>query len=317
MSMEHFLLQNSFHDYDDFSHAIQAWDLDFKQLDTGKCKTDLLQFGTAKSLLTHARLNRCFDQQGSAPFGNWTFAILAEQSTPIVWHDQEVSPNTILIYKPGSELDCVSRPGFEVFTLSYSEEHLNRIADGLGLPEIKKLANDSDNFDCSRTEPSESCNHLHQLVDTIKHSSSQIDKTALLRNLEIELPEQILLTLTRSRPAKNSSVSLRKLAIKRVKEYLAENPQETVTVNQLCSLANVSERTLQYAFLEHYGVSPKTYLKNFRLNNVRRELRQSNPAATRVNDVVSLWGFWHMGQFAADYRKLFGELPSATLLRRK
>jgi hypothetical protein len=26
-------------------------------------------------------------------------------------------------------------------------------------------------------------------------------------------------------------------------------------------------------------------------------------------------GYWHMSQFAADYRRLFGELPSSTLHR--
>ena len=102
-----------------------------------------------------------------------------------------------------------------------------------------------------------------------------------------------------------------------MKEHLAENPRETVTVSQLCRIAKVSERTLQYGFLEHFGVTPKTYLKSFRLNKVRRELWKSDPAYTRVNDVANLWGFWHMGQFAADYRKLFGELPSETLNRRK
>ncbi|NOR23809.1 MAG: helix-turn-helix domain-containing protein [Desulforhopalus sp.] len=33
----------------------------------------------------------------------------------------------------------------------------------------------------------------------------------------------------------------------------------------------------------------------------------------KVIDVSNVWGFWHMGQFAADYRNLFGELPSETL----
>ena len=35
-----------------------------------------------------------------------------------------------------------------------------------------------------------------------------------------------------------------------------------------------------------------------------------------VADIANGWGFWHMGQFAADYRRQFGELPSETLARR-
>lgn len=34
-------------------------------------------------------------------------------------------------------------------------------------------------------------------------------------------------------------------------------------------------------------------------------------------DVANNWGFWHMGRFAADYRKFFGELPSETLQKQK
>jgi AraC family ethanolamine operon transcriptional activator len=32
-----------------------------------------------------------------------------------------------------------------------------------------------------------------------------------------------------------------------------------------------------------------------------------------VQDVAAAWGFWHLSQFATDYRKLFGTRPSDTL----
>ncbi|MCP4405581.1 MAG: helix-turn-helix domain-containing protein [bacterium] len=81
----------------------------------------------------------------------------------------------------------------------------------------------------------------------------------------------------------------------------------------------MSKRTLQYAFLEHFGVSPKRYLQIYRLNRVRSILKKRDPNSVAVADVANRWGFWHMGQFAKDYRKLFGELPSSTLksFRRK
>jgi AraC-like DNA-binding protein len=77
-------------------------------------------------------------------------------------------------------------------------------------------------------------------------------------------------------------------------------------------IGGASERLLRYAFLERFGVSPKAYLLAVRLNGVRKELRAADPVCT-VIDVANIWGFWHMGQFAADYRRLFGNFPSKRL----
>jgi AraC family ethanolamine operon transcriptional activator len=35
-----------------------------------------------------------------------------------------------------------------------------------------------------------------------------------------------------------------------------------------------------------------------------------------VQDVAEAWGFWHLSQFATDYRRLFGKRPSETLRER-
>ena len=76
--------------------------------------------------------------------------------------------------------------------------------------------------------------------------------------------------------------------------------------------AGVTERALEYGFLSSFGVTPKRYLQSLRLVGVRRELRSAG-RSTKIADVANHWGYWHMGQFAADYRKQLGELPSRTV----
>jgi AraC-like DNA-binding protein len=59
-------------------------------------------------------------------------------------------------------------------------------------------------------------------------------------------------------------------------------------------------------------MAPKRYFLFRRMWLARRALRDAVPG-TRVTDVAMRCGFWEFGRFAAYYKSLFGETPSATL----
>ncbi|HSH73550.1 MAG TPA: helix-turn-helix domain-containing protein [Methylophilaceae bacterium] len=88
----------------------------------------------------------------------------------------------------------------------------------------------------------------------------------------------------------------------------SENP---ISVAEVCQQLGISRRTLQYCFQNLLNTSPVAYLRAERLNNVRRMLRSANS----VTEAAAHWGFWHFGHFSQEYKKMFGELPSATFKR--
>ena len=87
-------------------------------------------------------------------------------------------------------------------------------------------------------------------------------------------------------------------------------------MTDLCKVAGVSQRTLQYAFQDILGFSPMAYLTRLRLHRVRQALRTARAPSTRVSAVALDWGFWHFGDFSRAYKECFGERPSDTLKRR-
>jgi len=104
-------------------------------------------------------------------------------------------------------------------------------------------------------------------------------------------------------------------AVKRALEYLDGDPSPPPTIPQLCRVAGVSQRTLEYGFREQLGVTPLRYLKVLRLNRARSELGQASPDRETVASVALRHGFAELGRFAGEYRQLFGEVPSDTLRR--
>jgi len=309
-------LNDRFTDFEEFTQATRAWDLDFIQLDRGNFETEITQVGVGDVLLAQASFNRFIDQRGSSPPGLYTFAILTNESSPIIWRGRQVSKKSMMIYAPGSEIDAQSRPGFHVYTLSYPESLLDELAQMFEIPSFRKLIESSDLIKAKASELSKCREQTKHVLSAIKEQPLKLNSKAMLDEMKFSLSQQLISILVFSRPENHKpSYRKRNRALRRAKAYLREHGEEPVTVRDLCRVSEVSERTLRYAFLEQFGVSPKSYLLAMRLNGVRRQLSHADSSSATIADVANHWGFWHMGQFAKDYRRLFGELPSETLRR--
>jgi AraC family ethanolamine operon transcriptional activator len=314
--VQHF--QAEFQDFDVLARAISGWDLDWQQLDRGPLEARVQQLMTPCVLLSRADFSRRYHQQGATPPGFLTFGCLRSDMEDLSWCGQPAGVGHLLAFRPGGDFESFSPPDFGCYTMSFSEELLEREARICDLPGIgskKSWVNrvlDVDPEALSRLR-----NRLRALYRAAGTDSSVTAVPAFRREIESGVAGEVLRVLTGGQPANARPTSaLRDRSARRSLELIRDRPRDPLTVRDLCEAAQVSERTLRYAFHELYGVSPKQYLQAHRLNGVRRDLRNF-AARGRVADVANRWGFWHMGQFAADYRRQFGELPSKTLARRR
>lgn len=106
-------------------------------------------------------------------------------------------------------------------------------------------------------------------------------------------------------------------AMRRAEEYLREHMDRPFSSRALCQATHMSERSIEMLFKEVYGISPRTWSQLARLNAARQELLRADVRTVSVTAVATRWGFYHFGRFSAAYRRLFGEVPSATVLNRR
>lgn len=100
--------------------------------------------------------------------------------------------------------------------------------------------------------------------------------------------------------------------LRSAESYMRENLRAPIMVEDIASAAGTSVRNLQGAFRNRYGRSPMTVLRDLRLELAWEEL--SNPTrTTRVTDVATELGFFHLGRFSEIYRRKFGCSPIETL----
>lgn len=310
---ERYLLDLQFNDFEDFTDTVRDWNLEFRQLDRGQFHGDLFQAGTGVIQFSYTKLNRHIDQYGDCPADMRTLVIPATADQKFRSRGQEITGNKIAIFPKNGELDGISTRGFEIFTISIPEELLMTVSRGGNEAYLKTLMDGVETVEITNNAMCLLRNYLEHLHMELATTPSLLHMPEFSNELESELPHHLLTALASSQDATTPPPSrLRDQALKKSLEYIEEYNDEPLKVIDLCKATGVSVRTLRYAFIEHFGIPPKTYLLRYRLNKVRNALRSRNPPMTKVGDIANQWGFWHMGQFAADYRYLFGELPSTT-----
>jgi len=98
-------------------------------------------------------------------------------------------------------------------------------------------------------------------------------------------------------------------------QLIDADPREPRTVSEIARRVGTDLFTLDGAFQHCRGTTVQDYLRQARLKGAFRELRQTDPAATTVEQVAWGWGFVETSEFTARYSAEFGETPHVTLSR--
>ncbi|MBS0454895.1 MAG: helix-turn-helix transcriptional regulator [Proteobacteria bacterium] len=93
-----------------------------------------------------------------------------------------------------------------------------------------------------------------------------------------------------------------------------EAPMLDLSLAEVARISGCSLRSLELVFRRAVCMTPSRWFTNIRLNGALRELIMPTRDC-RVGEVAMRWGFAHLPRFAQQYRRTFGELPSATLGR--
>jgi len=307
-------------DIEEFNALVSGWNLEFRQIDRGKLTGRVAQRSGPSSNMTRVCLDRAVAQAGGPPPGMRTFGFREDRHQTMEWCRQAVGPDALFCFHPSEEFECLSPARFAAFTFSFEESRLAEIAARIGHPEL---------FESIRgeraigTAGSSGLADLRRLLARLfgptgpteanANSAPSIDEIA---RLESEIAEALVLLLSAETSLDSKPLPLRdrSKALRTAIRYIFDHASDAVTVPEVCEAVGVSWRTLDRAFKESLGTSPKRCILGVRLQGVRRDLLETDPQVG-IADIANRWGYWHMGDFAMNYRRQFGELPRTTRAR--
>lgn len=89
-------------------------------------------------------------------------------------------------------------------------------------------------------------------------------------------------------------------------DYLATHSSESLSVQQMSEMIEVSVSTLRRLFKIHTGKSPSNFVTEMKMVNAARHILVSN---TRISDIAREFGFKTPNYFARQFNKIYGLPP--------
>lgn len=142
----------------------------------------------------------------------------------------------------------------------------------------------------------------------------QVSEGALGRHLEEMLGIQMLTEWSTRTGLVPQAASPAPRHVLHAEQYMRDNARQAPTAGEVAQAVGVSVRALSAAFRHFRQTTPMAYLREVRLEAVRRALLAAPDGAT-VASIAEQWGYANLGAFAARFRTRFGEYPSALLRR--
>ena len=304
------------HHSDQLREIIPRWQVEYIQLSKGKFyfSTDFLQIGDfqfGNQIFGASTLT-----QGQVPADSFAIAIPQSFLGHSIFLGHEIKCNAM--FTSTDTFDFITGEQFHFFTIMFPLKQILAHAEAIQCTiESGKLRfpgmflASCQVFNCLN-------NYLKEIALLVKNQSEQLQDLVnglVMADIIVSDLLPLFVDVLVAEPAifLPQQISRYGKIVKEAEAFVRDNIQAPITLKKLCEHLTISQRSLNYAFQAVYRLSPMEYLKILRLNQVRWALKKSDPTTSQVTGIANCFGFWHMGQFGVDYKKMFGEMPKTTL----
>lgn len=300
-------------DIEQFARDQRNWSLHYEQLSSGRFTGSLRHVQLPGLRLVHEQASCATWQRGQLGSGQIGFAMPLGLAGHAAFNGQALGADSIMVGR-SEQLDLCLPAGAGLVAIVVDAGLLGTLWEHLYHKRMSAWI-DRQVVVSARPGLAEDLRRLHlqAMADAETVPGLLTNPAAMLQLRDALLIEWIEALPTKVGTDDLASGEARKRVVDRACELMLAQPDTPLTILQVCDRIGASPRKLEYCFRSVLGIAPAKYMRAARLNGVRRELRR--PGGRSVLDIAARWGFWHMGEFAAAYRRQFGELPSQTLRR--
>lgn len=301
--------------FDDLTAIQYGWDFTVSQLGPSDDVSTVTLYQTPHVGYNRFRYGSAYDQRLHSREGILSFGLL-DPDNPTTWaYDQLIPNDAVTVFPREEDLKAASPRGFRGSGIHFSESNMANLAEqvyrrplDLLVPAAGIYVPTSEKIGLLRLE----LQRWHQL-----EAYGAGSRPGIISRREESLALAVINALVDESGLEDKFPTNTERAVTRALELIHGSEFENISALELCQHAGCSQRTLEKSFLKRFGVTPKKYIKYLRLAQVYRGLRNFHvQGCDSIIELAGIHGFWHMGQFAADYRRIYGELPSDTLYRR-
>ncbi|AUZ46486.1 helix-turn-helix domain-containing protein [Pseudomonas orientalis] len=302
----------TFNDSQQHAGSIQGWQQVYDQLGRGCLTSELRQLSGDRFQIFQEVLDKRVVQHGRSPQGRLCAAM--SLGNPPVVQGQRVSAQSVVLLRDAEEFVLHAPEGTHFFAFNVDAVRFAKLAAfELSNEQLKRLTSvpalnvDETLLQRIRQRIHPLFRHFLQHADAINPASEKI--------LEDELLGAFLDLFSHASDevrCRRGNFAVSAYLVRRSQELIIASGDTPLSILDLCEQLRVSRRTLQNSFQAVTGMRPVEYLRNLRLNAVRRRLIETCPSQKNVGDIAVAMGFFHLSHFATHYRELFGESPSET-----
>jgi len=304
-------ITSAFSDAAAHAHALSGWEQSYVQLSAGRFVGTLLEINLDHLKLVRETTNKVIHERGHSQGRHRTICVPVQMNGLAYFNGLPWTINACTSLLGETDFDLITPDSLDLISISADNDRLaytltpGSDPTGMAGSAIIRIS--------PRQLPALTI-VLNSIFKRIAMQPEILNLAAIRRDIEESVFEVLADALY---PPVDTRVprpiySVRRRIVQDAIEYVRSDPYGNVSVSDLCRLLHLNRRTLQEYFQDVVKFSPKQYLLAYRLGKVRSLIIDSNGPIS-IKDAAMRWGFWHLGEFANLYKRLFQELPSCTV----